>query len=161
MASRVRQAFTTTARTVRSRANVHPPRRFMSTDAGAHHEPFKPSSDMPWIIGAAALTVPALGYLLKDTMAIKARIAEGHHAHAHDSHDSHAPAHAEEEHAAPTTVLKDSEGTEADVSSAVAEATAADVPKAAPTAEESAPADDAAEPPKDEKEPEAEEEKKE
>ncbi|KAJ7433029.1 hypothetical protein B0H11DRAFT_2123039 [Mycena galericulata] len=130
MASRVaRQAFSTTARVTRSvRSNARPSRRFMSADAAAHHD-FKPKSDLPWIIGALAISGPALVYLLKDTIAIKQRIAAGHHGHdSHDAHAAHAEAH--EEHAAPT-VMKDDEGTEADVSSSTNDATAADVPKAA------------------------------
>ncbi|KAJ7079788.1 hypothetical protein B0H15DRAFT_858063 [Mycena belliarum] len=126
MASRVgRKAFSTTARVARSaRSHVHPPRRFMSADAAAHHEPFKPKSDLPWLIGALAVTVPTLAYLLKDTMAIKQRIAAGHHGHdSHDSHVAHAEAHEEahEDHAAPT-MMKDDEGTEADVSGSLDEA---------------------------------------
>ncbi|KAJ7758136.1 hypothetical protein DFH07DRAFT_818869 [Mycena maculata] len=132
MASRVgRQVFSSTARAARSvRSTARPSKRFMSADAAAHHdEPFKPKSDLPWIIAAAAVTGPALAYLLKDTFEIKKRIAAGHHGHdAHDAHAAHTEAH--EEHATPA-VMKDDEGTEADVSSAVNDATAADVPNAA------------------------------
>ncbi|KAJ7451597.1 hypothetical protein FB451DRAFT_1409688 [Mycena latifolia] len=152
MASRVgRQAFSTTVRATRTaRSNVHLPRRFMSADAAAHHEPFKPKSDLPWIIGAVAIAGPALAYLLKDTMAIKQRIAAGHHGHdSHDSHAAHAEAH--EDHAAPA-VVKDDEGTEADVSSSVDAATAADVPQAADATSDSSSSDAASEPPKDEHE---------
>ncbi|KAJ7147183.1 hypothetical protein C8R43DRAFT_1012221 [Mycena crocata] len=160
MASRLsRQAFSTTARAARSaRSNGRAPRRFMSADATAHHEPFKPKSDLPWIIGAVAIAGPSLAYLLKDTMAIKQKIAAGHHGHdSHDSHAAHAETHAEkhEDHAAPAAaVMKDDEGTEADVSSAVNDATAADVPKAADATSDdaAAPSEAAAEPPKDQKE---------
>ncbi|KAJ7134890.1 hypothetical protein C8R44DRAFT_771740 [Mycena epipterygia] len=154
MASRLgRQAFST-ARAARSvRSNVHPPRRLMSADAAAHHEPFKPKSDLPWIIGAVAVAGPCLAYLLKDTVAIKKKIAEGHHGHdSHDSHAAHADAaHGEthEDHAAPA-VMNDDEGTEVDVSSAVNDATAADAPKAAGAKSDDSVADAAAEPPKDE-----------
>ncbi|KAJ6447521.1 hypothetical protein C8R47DRAFT_1225625 [Mycena vitilis] len=150
MASRLsRQAFSTTARATRSvRSNVHAPRRFMSADAAAHHEPFKPKSDLPWIIGAVAIAGPTLAYLLRDTFAIKQKIAAGHHGHdSHDAHAVHAEAH--EEHAAPA-VMKDDEGTEADVSSATDAATAADVPQASGATTEESTSDAAAEPPKDE-----------
>ncbi|KAJ6461652.1 hypothetical protein DFH09DRAFT_1228922 [Mycena vulgaris] len=155
MASRVgRQAFSTTVRATRSaRSSVHPPRRLMSADAAAHHEPFKPKSDMPWIIAAVAITAPSLAYLLKDTVEIKKRISAGHHGH--DSHDSHA---AHEDHAAPA-VMKDSEGTEADVSASLNDAAAADAPQAAGATSDDSPADAAAEPPKDEHETEKEESK--
>ncbi|KAJ6585271.1 hypothetical protein B0H19DRAFT_417377 [Mycena capillaripes] len=124
MASRLsRQAFSTTARAARSvRSNVHAPRRLMSVDAAAHHEPFKPKSDMPWIVGAVVIAGPALAYLLRDTFAIKAKIAAGHHGHdSHDAHDAHAVhAEAHEDHAAPA-VVKDDEGTEESTSDAAAE----------------------------------------
>ncbi|KAJ7812903.1 hypothetical protein B0H13DRAFT_2143582 [Mycena leptocephala] len=149
MASRLsRQAFSTTTRAARSvRSNVHPARRLMSADAaaGAHHE-FKPKSDVPWIVGAVVIAGPALAYLLRDTVAIKKKIAAGHHEHdSHDAHAVHAEAH--EDHAAPA-VVKDDEGTEAEVSGATNAATAADAPKAAGAKSDDA----AAEPPKDEKE---------
>ncbi|KAJ6621780.1 hypothetical protein B0H10DRAFT_2214844 [Mycena sp. CBHHK59/15] len=135
----------------------------MSADAS--HQ-FKAPSDMPWIvgyngvlhwqIGAVVVAGPALAYLLKDTVAIKKKIAAGHHGH--DPHDAHADKHSSSEDHASPAVMKDDEGTEADVSSALSNATATDAPKAA----DASPAEsssDAAEPPKDEKEPEGTESK--
>lgn len=62
-----------------------------------------------------------LAYLLRDTVAIKKKIAAGHHEHdSHDAHAVHAEAH--EDHAAPA-VVKDDEGTEAEVSGATNAAT--------------------------------------
>ncbi|KAJ7696299.1 hypothetical protein B0H17DRAFT_1054115, partial [Mycena rosella] len=87
MTSRVgRQAFSTTVRAARSaRSNVHPPRRFMSADTAAHHD-FKPKSDLPWIIGAVAVTVPAVSCFAECfgggelSRVLKASVfAEGHH----------------------------------------------------------------------------------
>ncbi|KAJ7771731.1 hypothetical protein B0H16DRAFT_1514521 [Mycena metata] len=65
MASRLgRQAFSTTARAARSRtrSNVHVPRRFMSADAGAHHE-FKPKPDLPWIVTFVIVVHCTVSYL--------------------------------------------------------------------------------------------------
>jgi hypothetical protein len=61
-------------------------------------------------------------YLLKDTFAIKARIAAGHHGHdEHGAHgDAHAEHHEEEEHGPAT--IKDDEGTEVDAASSVDQA---------------------------------------
>ncbi|KAJ7818466.1 hypothetical protein B0H14DRAFT_2838951 [Mycena olivaceomarginata] len=162
MASRLcRQAFSTSTRAARSaRSNIRPARRFMSADATAgHHAEFKPKSDMPWIAAAAVITIPSLAYLLRDTFAIKQKIAAGHHGHdSHDSHGAHAVhAEAHEDHA-DSAVVKDDEGTEADVSSATNAATAEDVPKAAGAKNEEAASDAAAEPPKDEKKEEGEKE---
>ncbi|KAJ7217201.1 hypothetical protein GGX14DRAFT_602560 [Mycena pura] len=179
MASRLsRQAFSTTARVGRSvRSNVHPPRRLMSADAAGHHE-FKPTSDMPWVIGAVIVSGPLLAYLLRDTVAIKKRIAAGDHGHGHghDAHGNgaHTAGETHEEHATPA-VMKDDEGTPADVTSSIENAEASDVPKAAgattsdkPSADDKSSADavsivhdflhlnnpreQAAEPPRDEKE---------
>ncbi|KAF7311408.1 Ubiquitin-conjugating enzyme [Mycena kentingensis (nom. inval.)] len=131
-----------------SRAVRSTSRRLMSADAASHE--FKPKSDLPWIVGAAAVSIPSLFYLLQETSAIKARIAAGHHdAHGHDSHEHAAKEH--EEHASPV-VMKDDEGTSADVTQSVQAAEEADVPPAAETNNE--PAEDAAsapEPPKDKK----------
>ncbi|KAJ6508425.1 hypothetical protein C8R45DRAFT_1089601 [Mycena sanguinolenta] len=154
MASRLtRQSFSTTVRAARSvRSNVHPAKRFMSADvtAGHHHE-FKPKSDMPWIIGAAVIAVPALAYLLRDTMEIKRKISAGHHGH--DSHDAHAEhaEHAEkhDDHAS-KAVAKEDEGEKTEASS-TKEGDDATVLSSAKKADEST-SDAAAEPPKEEKE---------
>ncbi|KAF7322441.1 Ubiquitin-conjugating enzyme [Mycena chlorophos] len=150
MASRLsRQVLSTSSRVSRSlRSNAQVSRRCMSADA---HTAFKAPSDIPWIIGAAVVTIPTVGYLLKDTMAIKARIAEGHHEHAHGHDDSHAEHH--EEPAAHPVMLKDGEGKEEDVSGSVKAAESADAPPAAASSKDSDDNSDAAsEPPKDEKE---------
>ncbi|KAJ7184241.1 hypothetical protein C8R46DRAFT_1063388 [Mycena filopes] len=114
MASRLgRQTFSTATRTARSgrtRSNLHAPRRHMSADT--HHE-FKPKPDLPWIIGASVITLPTLAYLLKDTMAIKQKIAAGHHGHEEHGHEHSAeeghPAHEEEDADASKDKDKDSD----------------------------------------------------
>ncbi|KAK7039578.1 ubiquitin-conjugating enzyme [Favolaschia claudopus] len=124
MSSRLcRQSLSTTARAARSvRSNVHPPRRLMSADAAAgHHAEYKPKSDMPWIIGAAAISGPLLAYLLRDTFEIKKKIAAGHHGH--DSHDAHAASadhsEAHEEHVAKAEAKEKSDLTDAASSNAL------------------------------------------
>ncbi|CAK5277301.1 unnamed protein product, partial [Mycena citricolor] len=149
MASRLgRQAFARVTRTARPRFGA--PKRFMSADS---HAP-KASSDLPWIAGALAVTVPSLAYLLKDTFAIKAKIAAGHHGH--DSHAEHTEKHDPEpvaETPAEPVIMKDDEGKEEDVSASVEQAVEADapVPEVASTPAETAP-EPAAEPPKEEEE---------
>ncbi|KAJ7784291.1 hypothetical protein B0H16DRAFT_1491931 [Mycena metata] len=89
-----RLVFSTATRAATRRAalsDIRVSKRLMSADAAAHHEPFKPKSDLPWIIGAVAVAGPSLAYLLKDTVAIKTKISEGHHGHG--EHDEHAVLH--------------------------------------------------------------------
>ncbi|KAJ7017329.1 hypothetical protein C8F04DRAFT_1279653 [Mycena alexandri] len=86
-----RLVFSTATRVATRRAalsDMHASKRFMSADVAAHHEPFKPKSDLPWIIGAVAIAGPTLAYLLKDTVAIKKKIGEGHHGPG--EHEEHA-----------------------------------------------------------------------
>ncbi|KAJ7132936.1 hypothetical protein C8R46DRAFT_1131235 [Mycena filopes] len=82
--------FSTATRTATRRAtlsNARVSNRFMSADSAAHHESFKPKSDLPWIIGAVAITGPILAYLIKDTVAIKQKISARHHGHSeHEEH---------------------------------------------------------------------------
>ncbi|KAF7295476.1 Ubiquitin-conjugating enzyme [Mycena indigotica] len=157
MAARLsRQFVSKTARISRSlRSNGS--RRLMSADAGAHHE-YKPGSDLPWILGAAVITVPTLGYILKDTFAIKERIAAGDHGHGHGHDDSHSHSEKHEEKHAEPVVMKDDEGKEADVTSSVKAAEAEDAPKSAGASTEESSDAAAAEPPKDEKEKDGEKE---
>ncbi|KAJ3573990.1 hypothetical protein NP233_g2067 [Leucocoprinus birnbaumii] len=127
-----RSALASLRASTRARVNSGlPARRYMSAEShGAHAK----SSDTPWIIGAAVVFGPAFLYLLSPS----ARKARAEHAVHNDHHDypalgknaeSHSQVSEPQQEEKSTELMKDDEGTPADVTATIALSEESDVPK--------------------------------
>ncbi|KXN92852.1 hypothetical protein AN958_06957 [Leucoagaricus sp. SymC.cos] len=127
-----RSVFASLRASARSRVNYGlPGRRNMSAQS---HGAQPQKSDMPWVVGAAVVFGPMFLYLVSPS----ARKSQKEHAVHHDHHDfptlgKEAPSHSQSEPQKEGTelpeVMKDDEGTPADVTATIALSEESDVPK--------------------------------
>ncbi|KAF8964231.1 hypothetical protein BDZ97DRAFT_919962 [Flammula alnicola] len=133
-----RSAFRSATRRAQTNASTASSKVSRRTMSSTSHGAEAKSSDTPWIVGSALLFGPAFLYLVSPS----GRKSIPHvHDDKHDfptlkTKEEHAPAPTKTE--PPVEILKDDEGTEADVGSSIAVAEGNDVPNASQPPEDQA-----------------------
>ncbi|KAF9452951.1 hypothetical protein P691DRAFT_659771 [Macrolepiota fuliginosa MF-IS2] len=116
-----RSAFASLRASARSRATTLPARRNMSAQS---HGAQPKKSDLPWIVGATLVFGPLFLYLVSPSA------RKSQHAHAvHNDHHDYPALEKEKHESKQSEIVKDDEGTPADVTDSIALSEESDVPK--------------------------------